>query len=536
MLSTLYKLSTLMGCAFLFASSQAAAFQETLAWSRFLNTNISGQTLSETAVDNAGDAYVLYSAQQNSAATLNLAKYDLSGNLTLFKPISLGITPVAEGVFVSPVSNGGQQDIYILAEYQDTQKKTYTYVSRFTSAGAQVWYHTFTGAGGFAGPVGFDMDSAGNSYLALETAFTNQLAELEMIKFSANGTIVSNVANTNIDPVSATHQNGFWIAYGYDNVVTQVESSRWGIYSDSTGQAVNSFAITQTSSHGVTSQFFYTAIPKANGTIYVIEQENDYDDSSGDLIDNAFKLGSYTSGGQFSSATPWNEGYGYDVETGGSTVYVLSQSPTDSNTFIVSKLTNQALQQFTTVHNVSALFGLSVQADATGLYELYTDAGTHTLLHAVRISTAGATLWSNTLQGTGSGASAFTFAVNGKDLYTLANIPSGAGNQVVLRRYVNGVALSQLSSAPSVAANSSIMVKVQLNAPAPAGGIAVKLSSSNAHLLFSNNTTSFTVAIPAGSIYANVAMHATAVTANTAVVVTGNENGVVRQETIVVAK
>jgi hypothetical protein len=99
----------------------------------------------------------------------------------------------------------------------------------------------------------------------------------------------------------------------------------------------------------------------------------------------------------------------------------------------------------------------------------------------------------------------------------------------VVQRYVPGVTVSALSVPNSSATGGTIVpLKVSLNAPAPAGGMIVVLKSSSDKLIFPNKTTTYSAAIPSGSIYATVMVHPSPVGANTLVTISGNQNGVQR--------
>jgi uncharacterized membrane protein len=107
--------------------------------------------------------------------------------------------------------------------------------------------------------------------------------------------------------------------------------------------------------------------------------------------------------------------------------------------------------------------------------------------------------------------------------------PITGGTQATVQRYVQGVALSTVTTtATSFVSGTTIPVKVMLNSPAPAGGIAVKMTSSSASALFVNNTTAYTAAIPAGSLYTLVNVHTVKVAKSTPVTILGNQNGVQR--------
>jgi hypothetical protein len=171
--------------------------------------------------------------------------------------------------------------------------------------------------------------------------------------------------------------------------------------------------------------------------------------------------------------------------------------------------------------------------DNNGMYAFYEDRDDLKKIHITRIDRFG-NRWTTALassvpsQITATRADAVALP---KNLYVSIMLPTATvmGEQAVVQRYVQGVALSILStSSTSYPDGSVIPVNVMLNSPALAGGIAVKLTTNSAKALFPNNTTSYTAAVPAGSTYAVVNVHTLAVTASTAVTVLGNQTGVQR--------
>ena len=103
----------------------------------------------------------------------------------------------------------------------------------------------------------------------------------------------------------------------------------------------------------------------------------------------------------------------------------------------------------------------------------------------------------------------------------------------VVDRFVSGITLASLQIPPSFSGFTTL--RVNLNGPAPSGGVRLGLTSFDPILTFqASGTTSVTVSIPAGQSFADVYINAGRPASNTPVSILGQQYGVRRYASTIV--
>ncbi len=135
------------------------------------------------------------------------------------------------------------------------------------------------------------------------------------------------------------------------------------------------------------------------------------------------------------------------------------------------------------------------------------------------------------VQGTSTSATTFgAFRSFQNSFYVVNNMWTSASTvSLVLDRFITGIAMQSVTSASSsVQGGHQLQVLINLNAPAPAGGVSIGVSTNSNKLLLPNNTQGQFVTVPAGASFVAVTLNAQAVATNTPVRVLGMQFGVRR--------
>jgi hypothetical protein len=469
-----------------------------------------------------------------------LTRYDLSGNGLVHKLLFSLVSDqlINPQVYVSPPIEG-KEFLYVVATNNTQANGLSVQIEKFDIDGTFKWSTTRTAANGVV-PLRAATDASGNFYLALtEYGFTVGFESLELLEYGGSGAVVHDFTVTDIEFPTTTFTQGKWVACG----ITDVSSftPKMAIYDSATGSETGHVNFDSVDNGTYTYGYNLNSYVHPNGTIYLGVTVNKYDDAKGGapVLINHFLRSYSLAGVQKWTSASYAGGVVFLSGSGASSCplwLVGSPNPEASTAnFFLEKYDTNGVRAFQKPgYNSSSAF-IPVE-DSVQTFLLRNDAAhPRTLLinQFDQAGNAGTTLSSTTTAGASNAVSKFgsTYLRNGS-LYACEYLPNGS--QVVFQRFVTGVTLSALSSTGSVKGGGAIPLKVMLNSPAPSGGILVKLASNNAKLLFPNNSTVYTLAIPVGSIYTNVSLHSSSVAANTAVTITGNQNGVVRQAVITV--
>jgi hypothetical protein len=505
---------------------------DSLAWTRYLSSyEIHG------VVDSVGNAYTASEVHNNTGGTdVSLIKMDISGNVVLNKVAFTipGTNSDIDHMCVSPVIAGAQY-VYIQTEGFSENSKLFVTVEKVDVLGNLIWSKTYGGISDQFGTVNVAADASGNCYVCL-FPIGDSSTSIEMLTYTPAGIVVHDLKNKLINPVNATFSSGKWLVDGH--APNQIYGSiSWALFDAATG-ALNASASLNTLDTG-TFVFTYTGTTywDPNGTIYWGVTVNKYQSSGSPqpLLINHF-VRSYQTGGALNWTSTSYQGYLTQINGYGSggTLWTLGAVGTNAAAFVEAyDSTGSRTCQTTGLPATTN----AIVAEDFGAYVLITDPANKKNLMVQRLSPTGNLLFTNSIAASSAvpnDQSQFQNAQfsNGV-LYTFAMVSTGI-SQGVVQRFFRGVTLMSVTGPATVASNGTLTMKVQLNNPAPAGGMAIKLTSSSGKLLFPNNSNAYTMAIPAGSYYANVVLHAGAVVVNTAAIIAGNSNGVIRQSTVAV--
>jgi hypothetical protein len=512
------------------------AFQDTLAWNRYGSAyQLNG------VVDNTGNTYVVSDVPNTTIGGLDfyITAYDVSGNGLLSKKLfndpSSDIS--IDHIILSPPV-AGKQYIYFetLAEIAG---KLYVDVAKVGTDGTLGWMKKLGDASHEAADINVGADAAGFAYVAIENFSSFQT---ELIEYDANGMLLNDSFTPTMLPTDGKFVNGRWFLNGR-NPASSTGNVKWGYYNATSGAELGTAHIDAVNNGINTYTYQATDYVDNNGAIYLGVTVNVYADSnpSTAIATNHF-IRCYASTGVQAWASKSYAGQFMFLTGAGSGGPIWAQIAGSGSSFSVENYDlsgNQTLSK----SGFSGQSDIAPQSDTTGEYLFWRGPTTQQNLTVQRIDLGGNPLYTNVFAppagpvppgGINNQQSQFTGAqsVNGV-LHTFCIMTTSTDKSVV-QRYVSGITLASVTGAATMTSNTNYTAKVQLNGPAPTGGILVKLSSNNAKLLFANNTTASSVAIPAGSIYANVVLHSATVLAATKVLVAGNQNGVIRQVTVTV--
>ena len=111
--------------------------------------------------------------------------------------------------------------------------------------------------------------------------------------------------------------------------------------------------------------------------------------------------------------------------------------------------------------------------------------------------------------------------------YVVASQNFGGVYTLNVDRFITGATLRALTCPPTIAAGGTLTIRVQLNGPAPSGGLNVGLTSFDPALTFAaNGAQGLNVVVPQGQDHLDVDLDANTVNANTLVHLLAIHNGV----------
>jgi hypothetical protein len=505
----------------------ATPFLNSLAWSRYITTS-----QAKFIVDPSGNTYVVYQTPDATSGTnISYVRYDPAGNATashfLFYRASNNVT--VEKVFLTP-GNAATTCLYVIAQELTATAHTGTVISKFDLAGNMVYQDNLNDPQSDDVFIGGLVDGSDNLRFALTINSAMYGPNLELAEWSPTGATILDKENNDIYGQQATFLNGKWSVVGLDTrVVAMNSSNRWGVYDPVTGNLLTG-AVLDYLDNGTYSYSYQDPVQYVDpaGAVDIAFTVSAVRDSDHQVIGEKHFIRRYNLTGSlqwvsqsFDNTTQFLTSFGSN-----NNIYCNNVGGSPFNLEIFDHLGNRTFKSAT-----YKAFSVYVPVcDATGVFEFFSDPANAEKIDILRFDTAGNNVWSTALVGSGGLSPVLTDEADiNNNLYTCTILPNGTAHQAVIQRYVPGVTLSTLSTPNTLfAAGDPVPVRVQLNSPAPAGGIALKLTSSSAKALFPNNTIAYTLAIPAGSLYAIVNMHTTGVVGNTGVTVLGNQNGVQR--------
>jgi hypothetical protein len=514
----------------------ADSFLNTLAWTRYTAATHLVDTALDGAmsVDELGNTYFVYDVPDTIPGVydVHFIRYDTSGNAAaVTMPLNISGTPRINSLQTTKIING-KRYVYALFTVSDSSFLSSIESVQLDDSGHFLWSRTLSPPVSNLSLVGLAgvTDTSGNFDTAIEVSpggeNTGTSPALRTVVYDLNGLVKHDFSDTSINPNFAQFSAGKWCATGSKNGATSF-LPRWVVFDPVTGAESgqgNYPDVTTTDTYSYTISATSDSAGRVYLAITVVERHVKQ------LIRTNHFVRCYTSTGILIWTSKSQNGPCDNIvaSTFGAPVWVTSTA----NHVVEQYDTNGNL--LTNITPFNPLFQSGMQLpDPTGDYLLFTDPNMIKTLEVQRIGPAGTVLWSGsttTAQGTGSQyLNALT--VNG-NLYTLEVLP--AGTQFAVQRYVLGTTISGMIGG-TLGSNKSLPVRVNLNSTAPPGGLTVKMTSGNPKLLFPNNSTSYSLAVPAGSVYANVTVHSATVSSTTLVTITGNQNGVVRAAPVTIS-
>jgi hypothetical protein len=503
----------------------------TLAWTRYITC-----TQAKFLPDGNGNTYLIYAVPDiNTGTDVSYIRYDASGNATashfLFFRASTNLE--LDGVWLSP-SSAPAISLYVSCGEALGGGAFGTVVTKSDLAGNQVWQANYNTATNFF-PVGGSVDSSDNFWLAMQKGATAETSGLEMVEIDPTGTVLLDHSNTNVAPDTAVFIKGKWCVTGLDVTSAHPDSSvRWGMYDPATGNYSNGVVFdyldngTDNYGYGTLSTYVDPA-----GAIDIGVTVYEYRDSDQAFIAQKHFVRRYNLTGSLQWISPSYDGAMGNLLSFGTNGAFFNVYPGFHSPLVLEGFDHLGQKQWS-AGDPSSQYGWPAVNDATGIFTFSEDPSNYRRLILSRYDVGGNMVWSagvSTAAGTsGNNAELVDANDSNNNLYTAVSLPvTSTTRQVSVQRYVSGVALSTITdSSPSVMGGATETIKVQLNAPAPAGGLLVKMTSNSTKALFPNNATAYNLAISAGSLYATVAVHTSAVIANTPVTILGNQSGVQR--------
>jgi hypothetical protein len=509
-----------IGALFVFASSLCwgTTFLQTLAWQRLFNT-VSYDDRGKIDVDAGGNIYLWYQATEGTEQ-FRLSRLSPAGNVYLSAYQTFDKNSENVGVLAAP-------DGYIYTGVVNVQGNTPSY-SRITKYGAGlnvIWTHDFQAPNTQMVLSAFDVDKYGTVYAVLQSYPTNGTYQMLFKRLSSANVeqAQTGIATDMIPEWGFAHVAGNWILAGYDPLTSGV---KWGYYDDVTGATFGGDSDPNSNDiPGIANYYVLTPVP--NSTDVIVARNTMSND--GFTTTNSYRVTYRHITGVNAWQTATGDGLVQNIQClgAGSNVYLNTRDH-------LQMLNSQGVSQWNKPFVCDTFF-----LDATGFYSFHSLSSSNAVNYSrYDLLADDPPQWTTNVGGTSATLySGFASAVaRNSTLCVAASVgDNNTGYDIDVRRFVTGTALSSIASnkgAASLHSSGSLVLKVSLNQPAGKGGILINLTSANSKLLFANNTTAMSLAIPNGSLYALVTLHAGVVTQNTSAVVTGTSNGIARSVTV----
>jgi hypothetical protein len=495
-------------------------FVNTLAWIRLYNT-AAFNDLGTMAVDAGGNTYLWYQADE-STEQVRLSRISPTGGvfLSAYQTFDPGSSVLA--VQAAP-------DNFIYTSTNDILNSSFNFarISKYGAGMNLVWNHDFSSTGKHFWAIGFDVDKIGDVF-SVVNQFDAGVETLHFIELNSNNQTISSTTASDIMPSFATRVGSLWLVVGNNLSIT---GPRWGLYDPATGtEFANEHDTNTNNMDGPGTGFQYTVIPVPNTTDVIVAKTTTTFQGI-QPISSSYNLHEVTKDG----VTVWTSadftGLASAVYTQGPNqpIYVLTG---DKLQILSGTGAQQSIKNFTLAE---------LYFDSTGFFSFSNNFAQNTLvLKRYDLNATEPPQWSTVFTGTSTDQLSHVGSaiLRGNVLYTMSRLfDTNSNYDVDIRRFVSGPVIVSIAGNGSniVKENSTATIKVTLGQPAGPGGVLVNLSSPSSKLLFSNNTQRLDLAIPNGSNVTFVTVHALSVAADTPVVVTGTQNGIVKSFTMTIA-
>ena len=486
-------LAVLIGLAF-----QCHAQLVTWAWHVSIpGASENGLVLPQLGFDHSGNVYSVF-VQPNQVW---LRKYSPAENLLFNVQVATTTNPPADvGVFIHVTPNGVNEFEDVVTTTADNVGNEDTSVYRFDPNGNPL----FTAPKVFSNITGGDyindyqFDPAGNAYLRLFDVVGSN-AQIKLATIDPSGTVGSTQpiiadflaygTSDALVPSSSTHP-WIWVIGGFDRTNTL---ARYTAYDAVSGTVV--FTNTLTPPTGDNYNVYANPLP--NGEWSLLE-----DDVNAQTGASTFKIMGMNGLGMTNwtyPATGAASGYIYNVKPGFQSSLYYAGTNNNSNTSIAKygKLDSNhqvVLDRLIRLNEIS-LFPSVKQNEflLTGFaFSTFVEHGNAN----GDLDWGRSTPSANFVPQVGWFQNAF---------YILSPL---IGPSVSLDRFITGPTLINVSAPSSLASGASSNIIVTLNAPAPAGGMAVELSSYGNLITFPGKGQATVVSIPEGQTTISVPIQA----------------------------
>jgi hypothetical protein len=468
--------------------------------------------------DTDGTSFVVTEVPHTGFTVLYLTLYDAAGNAAFTKTI---VTLPSEDILLDhmilspPVA--GKKFIYLQTS-GDFQGTDFTSYIKIDTSGSYQTGVNFLDNGGTKS-LNIGADANGNFYVAVIVAGLPH-----MLEYDASNNVVHDVQIQTFTATDARFVAGKWFFNGIASDQTS-GGIAWRFYAPSSPDFLAQVKLNYVDNGTTNYTYNATDYCDNNGAVYWgVNVTARSDANPSQSVTNHF-LRCYTATGVqvWASKSVPNSISGLCGPGAGGPLWAWGAAG-DTN-FFFDQFDLYGNRAFTKTGSASIL--KSMVSDSIGAY-LYYRKVNQAVMTIQRVNLNGDVVYSDSfapINGSIFDAIPVQQVEANGSLYVCGFTPY-SGFQAVIKRYVTGVTISSVSGASTAQSGTNYTLKVQLNAPAPSGGIKVDLTSSSAKLLFPNNLATYSIAIPAGSIYANVLLKAGIASANTPVVVKGVQNGV----------
>jgi len=528
------------------ASAHAATLQPTLAWSRPFNIGTSDQIASGLDTDASGYAYFAYVSHEPTANVLHLAKIGPAKDVPFDGVVaSMPVEFRAAGVWVSP-KIAGKQYVYVAGQFvgdRGNQVLVKKYDTSFVSQWTFPFLNFVSATKGHSVLLGLHPDIAGNCDFVL-----NQDGVTRFVGIDSAGSISSDNTDPYMDPTQAVYYpaRDEWLACGrYHNPdgTFDYPQTVWGNFSPTGGSggfgwyaggsnqdpATGAFSSLEFRLSVMASGDFALIGNLFSGHYGVVESTAHFLDLfHATLLDMwHFPTNTGTNGGMDPG-----QAYQVDAFSTAGPVYVNGRNqPNDAieNLDLFGYVaTGQYLGNRLAHRNSQPIDQFFITPE--GFYSTYYQASTNTVFLERYDNASSAYDFGKTYSGTGVVPNSFVgFKPFQNFFYVVHNISNATTNMdVVVDRFVTGICMQSITCLSTVKGGTNLVVHINLNAPAPTGGITVGLNSSTANLPMPNGLRGQNFTVPAGATFVSVNLTPRVVTVNSSATLLAIQNGIRR--------
>jgi len=506
----------------------------TQAWRKiFLGS--AGHTLQNVSAvtDASGNGYLSYTDVQSAVHTIHVVKLSPPMGVVFDKTIDFVPTGYSSQLVMSPVISGKQYLYLFILDAVNNNQSMYVY--KWDTAGNVGWggnlfifNYPGTAPMGIAGTY---TDATGNFSMVFRTPVPGSAGAAYFWNLDTNGTVTSSHLNTDIYPTSAFYStvlNG-WILAGVNETAGDVpDSARWAFFDRVAG----------TTGFGGTANGTFNAVTGARDQEQFIVSGMDANTFSithntilaagvsGPYTRNT-SMNMYASNGTLSWSYPSSGTRSGTVNqvatlTGSGLIYDCGTETASGPEFVDQLNTSGTLIFHHRYQPADQIFPWS-----DGFFTTAATTSNEYLEHSNPLGTYD---FGKSYLGAGPTADTFGAWAGFRNALWVAMVANNtsATTDIVLDRFITGVAVQSLTAASTVQGGQTLTVTINLNQGAPAGGYPVGVSTSNNKLLLPNGTQGQYITVPAGMSSTTVILNAQTVAGSTPTRVLGIADGVRR--------